>query len=74
MLNRTIYRPESENWLRRDISQGNLDIDEVKMLNILRYKYGLKHVHSEDEFYNLFKITRKDFLDKIEKIQDPDLV
>lgn len=71
-----MYRPEKEHWLRRDIHQSgtNLDIDEVKMLNILKYKYGLKHVHSEEEFYNLFKISRRDFLNKIEKIDDPQKV
>ena len=51
-----------------------MDIGEVKILNIFKYKYGLKHVHSEERFYDLFKISRVDFIDKLSKIENPQIV
>ena len=74
LLNRTIYNPKSDHWLRRNMNSRDLDITEVKMLNIFKYKYGLKHVHTEERFYDLFKISRADFLDKLSKINDPEKV
>ena len=33
----------------------------------MKEEFGLKYLHNEETFYKLFKISRQDFLEKLEK-------
>ena len=33
-------------------------------------EHGLKYVYDEQTFYNMFKLSRKEFLDKLESASD----
>jgi len=61
-LNRTLYRDHRDFWLRRVMHKQHIPQDILK----LKEKYGMKFIHSEQDFYKLFKIRRVDFLAMIE--------
>jgi hypothetical protein len=71
ILNRTIYNENDDFWLRRDMREvkEDLTLDEKHVIKKLK-EHGLKYVYDEQTFYDMFKVTRKDFLDKIEKADD----
>ena len=59
MLNRTIYREDAPNWLRRDMakkewSKKNLGNQEREVIRKLQQDYGLKMLYDEDAFYNMY--------------------
>ena len=44
----------------------NSTMEERHVVNQLK-EHGLKYVYDEATFYKMFKLSRKDFLDKLEK-------
>lgn len=67
LRNRTIYRNSKAHWLRRQQPYTEEDVDEETQskLDQLRNDYGLKILHSDHEFYQMFKVSRVDFLNKL---------
>ena len=71
MLNRTVYRDASERWLRNEDSRQqlkdkNMPASTREVIRKLIEDYGITHLYSEDMFYKTHKISRSDFLAKLQ--------
>jgi hypothetical protein len=69
--NRTIYREDENRWLRNEnsraqLKQKNLIPAERELLRKLIEVYGFKHLYPESKFYKTHKITRAEFVAKLE--------
>ena len=79
---RTIFRPSTEwpHWLRNPApingskfwryQQKNLTHTEKDTLYKLQKDFGLKYLPSEERFYSMFKISRKDLCYLLENAKD----
>jgi hypothetical protein len=78
MLNRTIYRPDADHeWLRNqdpkaELKHKNMSASEKQVVRKLIDEHGLKYLYPEQIFYKTHKITRGDFLKKLESKQTPE--
>jgi hypothetical protein len=75
-LNRTVYRDldEAENrrWLRNEDTRSelrdkNMPASTREVLRKLSEEHGITHLYNEEMFYKVHKITRADFLAKLEE-------
>jgi hypothetical protein len=64
-LNRTLYRDDHQFWLRRDMKKT----EKTQVAQNL--KKHMKYFYDEELFYRTFKISRQEFLTKIENAKDP---
>lgn len=46
-----------------------MTLDEQQVISKLK-EHGLKYVYDETTFYNMFKLSRKEFLEQIENTND----
>lgn len=82
ILGRTIYRPSEEwpHWLRNPspingdrfwlYRQKNLTHSEKEVLEKLQVTYGLTYLPNEERFYDMFRISRKDFCHMLDFAKD----
>ncbi len=73
ILNRTIYREDDHTWLRiqdplAELNKINLPATEREVLRKLIQDYGISYLYPEDVFYKTHKISRIDFLAKLEAV------
>ena len=71
MLNRKIYKENDDTWLRNQKTKENLSMlspGEKELLAKFN-KYGVKYVYPEDLFYKTHKISRQDFISKLESLE-----
>jgi len=71
LLNRTIYRDDDSSWLRiqdplAELNKVNLPAAEREVLRKLIQDHGLSYLYPEDMFYKTHKISRKDFVAKLD--------
>lgn len=62
--NRTLYRDASDFWLRNDMK--NKDRSPI----VEKLQKHMKYFYDEETFYNSFKLSRQEFLQKIESAKD----
>ena len=53
--------------MKKEDKKLNVTNAEKEIIRSLKENYGLKYLHEEEVFYKLFKISRQDFLNKLEK-------
>ena len=75
--NRTIYREDESRWLRNEnsraqLKQKNLIPAEREVLRKLIEVYHFKHLYPESKFYKTHKITRAEFVAKLESSKSED--
>ena len=46
--------------------------DDRDVVKKLKTEYGLRYVHDEELFYKLYKISRKDFVENLQNVDDQD--
>ncbi|CDW72833.1 UNKNOWN [Stylonychia lemnae] len=75
ILNRTIYREDSRNWLRNqsnfttELSRKNITPQEREVIRKLIKDHGIKYLYSEKQFYKIHKMSRAEFLKKLDACQ-----
>jgi len=75
MLNRTIFSDEAtatglrNEGPKAELHDKKLTLPQREAIRKLMEVHGLTHLYPEDVFYNTHKISRADFLQKLESLE-----